>query len=214
MERREEIGPVPTASLWPRWAKMARNGAAESGRCSSGQWGAEDGGTGRVPAASFGEGCGWRAPCEGPLTAARRSKSSRMRGLQRANNARNWRVWAGRSSPSGWKHFLASAQKGGSWHLHRRGCRRPRGRRLPLGPSLAARAMGGESAHPCFGRRPVKGATGEYFGISMNLLGIGWLSNFAWCCHMVPTASPHSQIKRGHAIRAASHRFGARAVSH
>jgi len=37
MEGTGEIGPVPTASLWPWWAKMARNGAAESGHCSSGQ---------------------------------------------------------------------------------------------------------------------------------------------------------------------------------
>ena len=124
------IRAFPTAFLWPRWAKMARNGAAESGRCSSGQWGADDGGIGRVPAVSFGEGCGWRAPCEGAPTAARRSKSSRIRCPQRAKNARNWQVRAGRSSPSSWKCFLS--QKGESWRLHRSGCRRPRGRRLPL----------------------------------------------------------------------------------
>ena len=207
MERRGEIGPVPPASLWPRWAKLARNGAAESRRCSSGQWGADDGGIGRVPAVSFREGCGWRAPCEGLLTAARRSKSSRIRGLQRAKNARNWQVRAGRSSPSGWKRFLSSSQKGESWRLHRRGCRRPRGRRLPLGPSPAARAMGGESAHPCFGRRTAGGANPAQFGVLCKKAELGWLSNFAWCCHMMPSASPHRQIKREHAVRAVSHRF-------
>ena len=46
-----------------------------------------------------------------------------------------------------------------------RGDRRPRGKRLPLAPSPAARAMGGESAHPCFGRKPVGGATGAHFYI-------------------------------------------------
>ena len=83
MEGTGEIGAVPAPSLWPLSAKMARNGAAESDRCSSGQWGAADGGIGRAPAVSFGERCAWRAPCERPPTAARRSKSSMMRGLQR-----------------------------------------------------------------------------------------------------------------------------------
>ena len=186
---------------------MARNGAAESDRCSSGQLGAADGGVGRAPAVSFGEGCAWGAPCEGLPTAARRSKSSMMRGLQRTKNARNWQVRAGRSSPSGWKHFLSSAQKGESWRLHRSGCRRPRGRRLPLGPSPAAWAMGGESAHPCFGRKPVGGANAADLDILIKLTGLASLSNFAWCCHLVPSASSHCQIKRGHAVRAVSHRF-------
>ena len=53
MEGTGEIGPVPTASLWPWWAKMARNGAAEGGRCSSGQRGAAEGGIGRAPAVSL-----------------------------------------------------------------------------------------------------------------------------------------------------------------
>ena len=35
---------------------MARNGGTERGRCSSGQWGAADGGIGRAPAVSLVEG--------------------------------------------------------------------------------------------------------------------------------------------------------------
>ena len=155
--------------------------------------------------------CGWDRsagqPCKWTPIAGRRSKSRRMRGLRRAKNARNWRISAGRAAASGWKRPSPSSQQGKGWSETSTRCQRPRGRRLPLTPSPAARAMGGESAHPCFGWRPVEGATGEYFGISMNLLGIGWLSNFAWCCHMVPSASPHCQIKRGHAVRAVSHRF-------
>ena len=123
-----------------------------------------------------------------------------MRGLQRAKNARNWRVRAGRSSPSGWKHFVASWQKREGLSDTATRCRRSRGRRLPLAPPPAARAMGGESAHPCFGRRPVGGANGAYFCIPSEFPRLRWLSNFAWCCHTVPTASPHCQIERGRAV--------------
>ena len=80
-------------------------------------------------------------------------------------NARNWTVTAGRSSPRGWKHFVASAQEGeGCSHTVTR-CRSPRGRRLPLAPSLAAQAMGGEPAHPSFGRRSVGGVDCVHFCI-------------------------------------------------
>ena len=92
-------------------AKMAWNGAAENGRCSSSQWGAAKGGIGRAPAVSFEEGCGWRARCQGSPIAGRRSKSSRMRGLQRAKNARNRRVGAGAHRP---------AAGNTSWRLHSR----------------------------------------------------------------------------------------------
>jgi hypothetical protein len=112
-----------------------------------------------------------------------------MRRLHRLQDARNWRIRAGRCAP--------------------RGCTRspgPRGRRLPLEPSPAARAMGGESAHPCFGRRPVEGANGACSCLPSELPGLGSLTNFARCCHMVPAASPNTQTKRGHAVRAAKHR--------
>ena len=53
MEGTGEIGAVPTPSLWPLSAKMARNGAAESDRCRSGQWGAAGGGIGCASAVSL-----------------------------------------------------------------------------------------------------------------------------------------------------------------
>ena len=92
MEGQGEIGAFPTPLLWPRSAKMARNGADESGRCTSGQWEAAAGGIGRAPAVRFGEGCNWRVPCKGAPIAGRRSKGKTMRGLQRATNARNCRI--------------------------------------------------------------------------------------------------------------------------
>ena len=59
---------------------------------------------------------------------------------------------------------------------------------------MVARAMGGESAHPFFGRRPVGGANGAWFCLPSELPGLGSLSNFAWCYRMVPTASPESSV--------------------
>ena len=55
-----------------------------------------------------------------------------MRGLQRAKNARNWRIRAGRTAPSGWKHFLASSHQGEGWSESAARSPSPRGRRLPL----------------------------------------------------------------------------------
>ena len=62
---------------------MARNGAAESGRCSSGQWGAADGGIGRAPAVNLGQGCGMGWSCKGLSKACRTSKRRRIRELWR-----------------------------------------------------------------------------------------------------------------------------------
>ena len=152
MEGTAGIRAFSTAFLWPQSAKMARNGAAESGRCSSGQRGAAEGGIGRAPAGGLGELCGWRAPCQGQPIAGHRSKSRRTRALQRAKNAAP-SGWARLpAAPSGWKHFLATSQQGGGSFETATRCPSPRGRRLPLAPLPAARAMGGESAHPCFGR--------------------------------------------------------------
>ena len=90
--------------------EMDRNGATENGGCSSGQWGAAAGGIGRADV-SQGKACGCRAPFKGQPMAGRRSKRRKMRGLQWAKNAQNWRIWAGCTAPSGQKHI---------WRLHSR----------------------------------------------------------------------------------------------
>ena len=97
MEGRAEVWGFPMPLLWPRSAKMARNGAAESGRCSSGQWGAAEGGIGRAPAVSLGDGCSWKAPCKGQPMAGRRCKKRRIQGLQRAKKCP-------KLSNPGWAH--------------------------------------------------------------------------------------------------------------
>jgi len=42
---------------------------------------------------------------------------------------------------------------------------------------------------------PSGGANGAQVCILNELPRFEWLSNFAWCCHMVPSISPHCQNK-------------------
>ena len=53
---------------------------------------------------------------------------------------------------------------------------------------------------------PVGGANAACSWLTSELLGLGSLSNFARCCHMVPTACPNTHIKRGYAVQAAKRR--------
>ena len=200
MEGTAGIGAFPTSFLWLRSAKMAQNGAAEIGRCSSGQRGPAERRIGCAPAMILGHGCGMGWPCKGLAPPGRSSKRSRLRRLQQIKNARIWRIRSGRCAPNGWKHFVAFSEQAEGKGVFTAGGGCLGGRGLPLAPSPAARAMGGESAHSCFGRRPVGGANGACFCLPKELHGIRPLSNFAWCCHMVLSACLHCQIRRGHAM--------------
>ena len=82
MEGTAGIGAFPTSFLWLRSAKMAQNGAAEIGRCSSGQRGPAERRIGCAPAMILGHGCGMGWPCKGLAPPGRSSKRSRLRRLQ------------------------------------------------------------------------------------------------------------------------------------
>ena len=85
-----EIGAVPTTFLWLRWAKMARNGAAESGGCSSGQRGAAYGRIGLATAVSLLVGLVCLATLNG--NAHRRSQEQQQEDAwaAAAKNAQDW----------------------------------------------------------------------------------------------------------------------------
>ena len=108
MDGRAELGGFPIPFLCPRSAKMARNGGAQSGRCSSCQWGAADWGIGRAPALSLGEGWGWRAPCTGQSMAEEYEEQDA----------------GAKTTPETGESGLGAqrpAARNTSWHLHSRG---------------------------------------------------------------------------------------------
>ena len=122
----------------------------------------------------------------------RRRKSRRMWGLQRARNARNWRSGLGAQRPAVGNASCRfhSTRKG--WSETATRCQSPRDRRLLLAPSLTTRAMDGESANPCFGRRPAGGPNGACFCIPSELSCPILHSAATWC--LLPSCIVNSNV--------------------